>query len=89
MPIDTLNDVITINKVPCYTVKRFAQLTDRTENTIRYLVNKGNSIRKLKVIKIDSRLFIPSIELTEYSFLDMGNGAKPYHFTETGEKVFA
>jgi len=87
--VDTLNNVITINQTPCYTVKKFAKLTKRTENTIRYLVNRGNSIRKLKAIRIDSRLFILSTELIQYPFLDMGNGAKPYHFTETGKKVNA
>jgi hypothetical protein len=82
------NQTIEINGIPCYTTKQFSKLVKRSEHTIRYLFHNGNKIRKLKGVKLDRMIMIHASEVTEFPFTD-GRLGDPYHYTESGEKVFA
>ena len=49
-----------------YTVKKFAKLVGRTEQTIRRLITHGNIIRKLDVNTQFGHIMIPVSEYTEF-----------------------
>ena len=49
-----------------YTVKEFAHLTNRTEQSVRQLMKRGNRLRKLKYRHFFSKPFIFAEELTEF-----------------------
>ena len=77
--------MVTINDKTYYTVKDFARLTNKTEQTIRKLYNIGNRIRKLKGLYIANRLFILTSELTEYPFTVSGRNSRTvYHYDQEG-----
>ena len=61
-----------------YTVKKFAKLVGRTEQTIRYLITHGNIIRKLAANHEFGHIMIPVSEYTEFPFTEPGRGAV-YH----------
>jgi hypothetical protein len=69
-----------------YTVTQMALLTNRTEQTIYALVQRGNSIRKMECIKIAGRTLIPVTELTAFPFTFSGPNAKNnvYHYDAKG-----
>jgi len=78
-------NTILINNEEFYTVKQFAEITNRSQQTIRRYINIGNKIRKLEAIKIGNTLLIPAIELIDYPFTISGNNNnKVYHFTSDG-----
>ncbi len=75
-----------INGRPYYTVRKFAQLTNKSEKAIYNLISKGNAIRKLRVERILDKPMIPAEEYTEYVFT--GPGRYPlkdlYRYTAEG-----
>jgi len=68
-----------------YTVKQFALLTNRTEQSVRYLIIKGNRIRKLLVRKIADKPFVFADELTDFPFTVAGKSIDIYHYTKDGK----
>lgn len=63
---------ISIDGVDCFTIKQFAKLVDRTAEYIRYLISTGNMIRKLKVRKIDTHVYLPVQEIFDFPFVTQG-----------------
>lgn len=75
-----------VNGKQYYTVRKFAQLTNKSEKAIYNLITKGNAIRKLKADDILGRTMIPVSEYTDYVFT--GPGRYPlkdlYKYTKEG-----
>lgn len=65
-----------INGEPYWTVAQFAILTNKKEQTIRYLILNGNRVRKLKAISIGGKPFVLASELFEYPFIVTGRPSK-------------
>jgi len=71
-----------------FTVKGFAMATNRSEQSVRFLMSYGNRIRKLKVIYMATKPLIPYSELTEFTFTLPGrNSNEVYHYNEQGSIV--
>lgn len=88
--IDT--DPMDINGKKYYTIKQFAILTNRTEQSVRFLIYKGNRIRKLQREILFRKIFIPAEELTDYPFTCVGPSTDDpdegvYHYNELGQIV--
>ncbi len=79
---------ININGNVYYTIERFALITNKSIVTIKNLTIKGNRIRKLKLIEIMEKKYIPASELIEYPFTVAGkHNFDTYHYDEKGEIV--
>lgn len=63
---------ITINGRAYWSAKQFSKLTMRGEASVRYLIRKGNRVRKLKAEMIAGRIFIYAEELFEFPFVIPG-----------------
>ena len=70
-----------------YTVKQFAELTHRSEQSVRLLISKGNRIRRLETNNLVGKPFIPVEELTNFPFTVSGHNAESYHYNAIGEVV--
>ncbi|NIU83373.1 MAG: helix-turn-helix domain-containing protein [Candidatus Thorarchaeota archaeon] len=75
---------ISLDKELVYTVRQFAAITEKSDQTIINLVNKGNRIRKLKAIKIGRKVFIKASELTEFPFTCSGKSGNIYYYNKNG-----
>jgi hypothetical protein len=63
---------INIDGKEYWSVKQFAELTDRSEGSIRQLIDTGNRNRKLRADRIASKPFIEAQELFDFPFLSNG-----------------
>lgn len=66
-------------------ISEFAELTHRSIQSTRRLIENGNSIRKLKSFRDRSRLMIPVVELTGFPFTAQGtavNSKEIFHYYE-------
>jgi hypothetical protein len=70
-----------------YTVKEFAILTYRTEQSIRRLCAIGNRLRRLKSLKVGTTILIPAHELEEFPFTASGRSDVVYHYEMDEEGV--
>ena len=61
-----------INGIPYITVESYAIRTNRKQETIRKLIRKGNSVRKLQAIKLNRFLLIPESEVYDFPFVEPG-----------------
>lgn len=76
---------IKINGKDYYTVKDFAALIGKNEQTVRKYIKVGNKIRRLECIKVGWSVFIPVEELTDYPFTSCGNNSQAvYHYDLDG-----
>ena len=71
---------IEINDELYYTVKQFALLTNRTEQSVRRLINEGNRVRKLFSKKIGHTILVPHGELVAFPFTVSGHAEQIYHY---------
>lgn len=74
-----------------YPLRVFAKLVNKSEGSLRYLMFKGNRIRKLKYIEAPlGKYNIPIEEYHEFPFTSAGRYAtdKVYHFNKEGELEF-
>ncbi len=62
----------------------FAYALNRSVTSTRRLVEKGNSIRKMKALRDKSRLMIPVAEMKGYPFVASGPGKdkRIFHYKE-------
>ena len=68
-----------------FTVKHFAYATKRSEINVRFLMARGNRIRKLRVVRFGGKPFIPYEEMLEFPFTLPGRSSKEiYHYNEAG-----
>ncbi len=77
--------IIRVNGVNYYSVYAFAELTNKSEQTIRRYIIKGNKIRKLESIKINQAILIPISELTQFPFTVCGRSNEIYHYNSDGK----
>jgi hypothetical protein len=69
--VEIMDNIIIAYKIfgkDYYTVSQFSRLVNKTQNDIRVLICKGNSIRKLKAFRIENKVFIPASELVDFPF---------------------
>lgn len=78
---------VQINGHEYYTVKQFAWLTNRSEQSVRHLMHNGNRVRKLKVKRIAGKPFILKEELTQFPFTTAGPVLAVFHYDEDGRVV--
>ena len=77
-----------INGERYFTVKSFAIATNRSEQSVRFLMSYGNRLRKLKVEYKMGKPLIPYSELTEFPFTLPGrNSEEVYHYDAVGNIV--
>lgn len=65
-------ETVNINGTEYWTIRQFCYLTERGEPSIVQLINEGNKIRKLKVLKVEKKTFIEAKELFDFPFVGMG-----------------
>jgi len=76
---------IEINGNTYFTIKDFATVTKRSQQNVRFLISKGNRIRKLKVSHFADKPYVPYTELFEFPFTTAGRNSKRiYHYKENG-----
>ena len=87
----TLNDcmIYTIHGIEMIPIAEFAQLTGRSFQSTRHLIEDGNKVRKMKFFRDRSRLMIPVKELWGFPLIDSGYCSGPrnvyhYHQQEDG-----
>jgi hypothetical protein len=84
-PVDM---TVEINGRRYFEVKNFAWATNRSVQNVRFLMSYGNKFRKLKVVYIGDKPYIPWEELTGYPFTVPGrNSQVVYHYDEAGHQV--
>lgn len=71
---------INIGSIKYYTVGQMGALTNRSEQTIYSLIKTGNSIRRMKSIKIGRTVLIPIEEYIEFPFTYAGTSANGLHY---------
>jgi len=77
-----------INDEYYFTINDFAAVVRKSAQNIRYLIAKGNRIRKLKTVYIVQRPMIPLSELTEFPFTMPGRKSKEvYFYDEEGQVI--
>ncbi len=71
------------------TVNTMAAITNKSTQTVYWLIKKGNTIRKMKAIRIADRWLIPFEELINFPFTSCGPNSKDtiYHYNEKGKIV--
>lgn len=83
-PIDLIEEV---EGEKYFTVKSFARIICRSEQSVRFLISRGNRIRKLKAVKKLEKPLIPVSELVEFPFTMPGRGSKTvYHYNMKGQQ---
>ena len=72
-----------------FSIQQMASITNKSEQTIYGLINRGNAMRKMKHIKILDRTLIPCLELTEFPFTYAGSNPKEntYHYNKEGKVI--
>lgn len=83
----TLEDckIYTIHGIEMIHIAEFAQLTGRSIQSTRHLIEDGNKIRKMKFFRDRSRLMIPVKELWGFPLIDAGYCSGPrnvYHYVK-------
>jgi hypothetical protein len=78
---------VMVNGELCFTVKKFAKVTNRSEQSVRGLIARGNRVRRLKIIRLADRPFVPYSELIEFPFTVSGRTESVYHYDENGKIV--
>lgn len=84
--------IYTIHGIDMIHISEFAEITHRSIQSTRHLIEDGNKVRKLKFFRDRSRLMIPVIEITGYPLIDPGYTdlqRNIYHYTydENGDLV--
>lgn len=73
------------------TVKDFALITNKSEQTVRGYIKYGNRVRRLMVRRILGKPMIPFAELMNFPFTVSGRYSETdiYHYNEEGKVVDA
>ena len=67
-----------------FTIRQFATIIERSEQTVLNLMHRGNKIRKLKFLKAGGKPYIFASELTEFPFTVSGKGEDIYYYNSQG-----
>ena len=65
--------LLEIDKEYYFTIKEFSQVIKKSKSTVRALIDRGSKVRKLKIMKVENKVFIPLSELFEFPFVVRGN----------------
>ncbi len=79
-----LVNTIDINGSAYYDLQTFADLTNRSAQSIRLLVGKGNRFRKIGSIHVGRLIFISKNELVEFPFAQAGRSKLVDRFKADG-----
>lgn len=84
--------VYTIHGIDMIHISEFAEITHRSIQSTRHLIEDGNKVRKLKFFRDRSRLMIPVVEITGYPLIDPGytdlqRNIYHYNYDENGDLV--
>lgn len=77
--------VYTLNGIDMIHIREFVELAHRSPQSTRVLIEKGNTVRKLKFFRDRSRLMIPVAELWGYPLVAPGHSPGPrqvFHYVE-------
>lgn len=72
-------------------ITEFAQAIGMSNQSIRYLIEQGNTVRRMKFFRDRSRLMIPVAELEGYPFVQAGfaSGAREiYHYQKQADNTY-
>lgn len=75
--------VQTIEGVDLLHIREFCEITGRSIQSVRHLIEFGNRERKMKFFRDRSRLLIPVTELTGFPFIKSGHASgsrEIYHY---------
>lgn len=64
--------IYTIHGIEMIHIAEFAEITHRSIQSTRHLIEDGNKVRKLKSFRDRSRLMIPIAEIQGYPLIDPG-----------------
>ena len=81
-----MDNTVEINGQEYYSVAVFAELTDRSEQSIRLLIHKGNRFRQLEALKLGEQLFVKQEELVDFPFSCAGRSKMVIRYNEFGEE---
>lgn len=74
--------------VECIPLSLYARVTGRSVASVRHLVYEGNTIRKMKALRMMKHLFIPMTELYGFPQVDAGvSNGMVYHWTQVDEDI--
>ena len=77
-------DPIVVDNKLVYTVRQFAAIIEKSDQTVLGLINQGNKKRKLKAIKVGGKPFVLATELTEFPFTCSGKSTDVYYYNKDG-----
>ena len=83
--------VYTIEDIQMIHISEFCRLEGRSIQSARYLIEKGNSIRKLKAFRDRSRLMIPILEIEGYPYTNRGylsSENEVYHYSKNKDGLY-
>ena len=80
-----MEGTVTLSGHKFYTVKGFAEATNKKEGSIYRLMHSGNTIRKLLFVKFGTNIYIPELELYNFPFKASGKNSTVMRFKAPGE----
>lgn len=81
--------IYTIHGIEMIHIAEFAQITHRSIQSTRHLINEGNVVRKMKFFRDRSRLMIPTKEIYGYPLVLAGHtefNRAIYHYAEVQQE---
>lgn len=84
-----VGDTVTLDGEQYITVQQMSSIINKSNQTIYHLINKGNSIRKMRAKKISGITLIPYKEVVEFPFTWAGKLASQniYHYDYDGNVI--
>lgn len=83
---DLVNNTIAINSDKYYDIQTFADITNRSAQSVRLLVGKGNRFRKIDHLKLGRALYIAEHELVDFPFACAGRSKLVLRYDAQGNE---
>lgn len=64
-----------------------SRFTGKSITHLRYLIEHGNSLRKMKAVRLGAHYFIPEEEIYSFPFVKQGQRKYVYNYNKEGELV--
>ena len=84
MSITMRIEPIDVDGKQVFTIRQFSAIIEKSDQTVLSLINKGNKVRKLKVVRVERTPFVLASELTDFPFTCSGKGDDIYHYNKEG-----
>jgi hypothetical protein len=81
-----VENIIAINSDKYYDLQTFADITNRSAQSIRLLIGKGNRFRKIDYLKLGRALYIEEHELVDFPFACAGRSKLVLRYTKDGDE---